>query len=108
MSLISSLPIGNDCVEENIHGIVVEEEIPRNKVYPTPQYIAPVILEGSPDVLHLTATDLSKDGHVGYASAESLKGKLMPVVDFNQRYQLPENVKMKVVENAQPMFDVEE
>ncbi|GLV39010.1 hypothetical protein CBL_06010 [Carabus blaptoides fortunei] len=107
ITLIRSVPIGNDCLEENIHGIIVEEEIPKNKVYPAPQYIAPVIIDGSPD-LHLTATDLSKDGYVGYAAAENLQGKLMPVVDFNQKYQLPENVKMKVVENAKPVFDIEE
>lgn len=85
----------------------MENGIPKNKTYSNPTFVAPLIIEGQ-EMVHITAKNPEKSGHVGYVPAGRLQARLMSLDYFKKHYKYPENVEFKYVPDAKPFFGMQE
>lgn len=98
-------------IEEQLHGFIVEGDIPENPEdvqYPHPEFVAPLFIDEGNGHLHLLGSNPLKCGLAGYVPAEHLEGRLMDLDQFKKNYVVPDEARFKLIENAEPIFDIKE
>lgn len=92
-----------------VHGFIVEGNIPENPEdvhYPRPEFIAPLFIGEGNEHLYLTGSSSSKSGLAGYINAEFVEGRLMDLDHFKENFSVPEEAGFKLMEDAEPIYDI--